>query len=76
MQSILDIGLKARIEAALYSMERDPFSTDVKKLIGNQERWRVRVGDWRIVFTIEQGQLLVLVIAIAKRGDVYRLIER
>jgi mRNA interferase RelE/StbE len=35
-------------------------------------QWRVRVGDWRIVYRIEDGRLVVMVITVAPRGGVYR----
>ncbi|MFZ4767117.1 MAG: type II toxin-antitoxin system RelE family toxin [Roseimicrobium sp.] len=37
-----------------------------------KNRWRIRVGDCRIVYTIEDDRLLVLAISIAHRGDIYR----
>ena len=39
---------------------------------GFADRWRVRVGDWRIVYEIEDGRLVVLVLAVAPRGEVYK----
>lgn len=38
---------------------------------GEQGRWRVRVGDYRIVYAIEDDRLLVLVLRVAHRREVY-----
>ena len=45
---------------------------DVKKLQGRAEDYRLRVGDYRIIFTKDDEELLIYVIEIAPRGDVYK----
>lgn len=46
-------------------------NNNVKKLT-NHPGYRLRVGDWRIVYTIHEQALLIAVIRIAPRGDVYQ----
>ncbi|WP_307783143.1 type II toxin-antitoxin system RelE/ParE family toxin [Streptomyces sp. MBT53] len=41
-------------------------------LQGHNARWRLRVGDFRVVYTVEDGQLVVWVLAAGNRRDVYR----
>jgi mRNA interferase RelE/StbE len=50
----------------------DTSAFDVKALQGHEARWRLRVGDYRAVYTIENGQLIVWVLADAHRREVYR----
>ncbi|WP_037601904.1 type II toxin-antitoxin system RelE family toxin [Streptacidiphilus rugosus] len=45
---------------------------DVKALQGQADRWRLRVGDYRVIYTIENGQLIIWVVAVADRGGIYR----
>ncbi|MEV8419631.1 type II toxin-antitoxin system RelE family toxin [Streptomyces niveus] len=45
---------------------------DIKPLQGHNSRWRLRVGDYRVVYTIEDGQLIVWVMTVGNRRDVYR----
>jgi mRNA interferase RelE/StbE len=45
---------------------------DIKSLQGHSSRWRLRVGDYRVVYTIEDDHLIVWVMAIGNRRDVYR----
>lgn len=45
---------------------------DIKALQGHSARWRLRIGDYRVVYTIEDGQLIVWVLAVGNRRDVYR----
>ncbi|MCZ3387775.1 MAG: type II toxin-antitoxin system RelE/ParE family toxin [Actinomycetia bacterium] len=39
---------------------------------GGRGRWRIRVGGYRVVYTIEDGELVVLVLRLAHRREVYR----
>jgi mRNA interferase RelE/StbE len=50
----------------------DTTAFDIKALQGHSSRWRLRVGDYRVVYTIEDGQLLVWVMAVGNRRDIYR----
>ncbi|MFD9394279.1 type II toxin-antitoxin system RelE/ParE family toxin [Streptomyces sp. NPDC060000] len=47
-------------------------SFDVNALQGHSARWRLRVGDYRVVYTVEDGQLIVWVPAAGNRRDIYR----
>ncbi|WP_449060429.1 type II toxin-antitoxin system RelE family toxin [Planomonospora algeriensis] len=50
----------------------DTATFDIKALQGHSSRWRLRVGDYRVVCTIEDGRLLVWVLAVGNRREVYR----
>jgi mRNA interferase RelE/StbE len=60
-----------RVASALRAMEDDPFPHGVKKLKA-RDGYRVRVGDYRILFTVNRAARLVRVGAIGHRKDVYR----
>ena len=52
-------------------LARDPFSAaNVKKLVG-QPGYRLRVGDWRVVYDVDSERLVVRVLRIGARGGVY-----
>jgi mRNA interferase RelE/StbE len=52
-------------------LARDPFgAANVKKLVG-QPGYRLRVGDWRVIFDVIQQRLVVRVLRIAPRGGAY-----
>ena len=53
----------------------EPRPTDAKKLTADAALYRVRVGDYRIIYQIEDDALLVLVVRIGTRGDVYRHLD-
>ncbi|MEU2896261.1 type II toxin-antitoxin system RelE family toxin [Streptomyces sp. NPDC001273] len=50
----------------------DTAAFDVKALRGHHARWRLRVGDYRVVYTVEDGRLTVWVLTVGNRREVYR----
>ena len=63
---------KQRIRNALLQLAEDPFSNrQVKRLKGTEDFLRLRVGDIRVVFSVEQEKLVILIISIGNRGDIY-----
>ena len=65
-----DRQVQRRIVASLDRLVADPQGSDVKKLTGRQEEWRLRVGDWRVRFTREADTIYVL--RVLPRGRAYR----
>ena len=53
-------------------IERLPNGEDIKKLKGHDGLLRLRVGDYRVIYTIDNGKLIIYVIDIDNRGDVYK----
>ena len=61
-----------RIARALRRLEDDPRPPGVKHLTGVENLWRIRVGQSRIVYEIHDDRLLVLVVRVGHRKDIYR----
>lgn len=60
--------VKSKIEA----LAADPLgAANVKKLVG-RPGYRLRVGDWRVIYTLDSGRLVILVLDIGARGGVYK----
>ena len=73
-QKFLDVlhgDIYTRIISALHALADDPRPHGVKKLKGYRDYWRIRVGDYRIIYAIQDDRLLVIVIRIGHRRDVY-----
>ena len=68
----LDLPLRHRILAALTLLEENPQPDGVKKLAGDDNAWRIRIGDYRVLYEIRDGQLLVVIFRAAHRREVYR----
>jgi len=62
---------RSRIAKRLLGLENDPRPQGVVKLQG-QEAYRLRVGDHRALFTIDDAKRIVMIYAIGHRRDVYR----
>ncbi|WP_405389324.1 type II toxin-antitoxin system RelE/ParE family toxin [Streptomyces sp. NBC_01102] len=54
----------------------DTSAFDVKALQGRPGRWRLRIGDYRAVYTVEDGQLILWVLTVGNRRDLYRTSEQ
>ena len=67
----LDPAIRLRIRGAIALLADDPRPPASRPLRG-RPGYRVRVGDYRIIYTIEDTRLIVLVITIGHRRDVYR----
>jgi mRNA interferase RelE/StbE len=61
-----------RINRALLSLEDEPRPHGVAKLSGSSDRWRIRVGDYRIIYKIDDAAREITVLRIAHRRQVYR----
>ena len=66
-----DPQVRRRIEAALELLAVDPRPPAAIQLVGGSGEWRVRTGDYRIVYEINDGELLVLVLHVGHRRDIY-----
>lgn len=67
----LDPTTKRRILAAIDGLSADPRKGQVRRMVGVSS-WRLRVGDHRVVYDIEDNKLAVLVIRVRHRREAYR----
>ena len=61
----------ARILAAIRSLAENPRPPQTRKLSG-EEKYRLRCGVYRILYTIEDARLIVCIVKVGHRKDVYR----
>jgi mRNA interferase RelE/StbE len=61
-----------RIAAAIDELADHPRPDGARKLVGSECTWRIRVGDYRVVYDIEDRILTVQVIRVGHRKDIYR----
>lgn len=64
----LPMNEKRRVVAAI---ERLPQGEDIKRLKGYDGLMRLRVGEYRIIYTVDNGELVVYVIDAGNRGQIY-----
>ena len=65
---------RAGFEAALaiIALSKQPRPAGAKKLVGNSDDWRIRIGQYRIVYEINDAENLITIYTVAKRSDAYR----
>lgn len=68
----LDRALSLNIAKHLKALEADPRPADVTKLRGIENEWRIRVGDYRIIYEINDDKRVVTILRIKHRREVYR----
>jgi len=67
----LDRAVQARLKPKINALAENPRPRDAKKLKGYENTYRIRVGGYRILYEIYDNILLVLVVKIGPRRDIY-----
>jgi mRNA interferase RelE/StbE len=65
-------NVRHRIEVAINALADEPRPSGVRKLVGFERLYRIRVGDWRVVYEIRDNILVIVIVEIGSRGDVYQ----
>ena len=62
-----------RVRKKLDRIAKDPYApySNITKL-QNRPGYRLRVGDWRVIYEIRENELIILVLNVGSRGDIYR----
>ena len=63
--------IRARIFSAILDLKHNPRPAGVKKLSAEGEYYRLRVGDWRAIYVLQQRTVTVIVISVGHRSEVY-----
>lgn len=69
----LEAGAKRRIWEAIESLATEPRPRGCRKISGPEaKRYRIRVGDYRIIYRVNDDQLIILVVRVGHRREIYR----
>lgn len=68
----LDRSAQKRVASKIDALAEDPIPSGVARLEGKGNLYRIRAGDYRIVYQVRDDVLLVLVVKIGHRRDIYR----
>ena len=61
-----------RIVAAVEQLANEPFPVGAKKLQGTESIYRIRVGDYRIVYEVDAAEVVIIIVRVRHRKEVYR----
>lgn len=57
---------------SINDLAENPYPDGRDKLEGKKQSWRIRVGDYRIIYVVNQGELIINVVEINSRGQIYK----
>ena len=66
-----DPDVRRRLQAAIELLAVDPRPPAATRLVGGSGEWRVRTGNYRIVYEINDNELVVLVLRMGHRREIY-----
>jgi len=61
-----------RLITEIKMLAKEPRPPGARKIIGSKDDWRIRVGDWRVVYEIDNKQKVVRIMRVRLRREVYR----
>ncbi|MFZ0913203.1 MAG: type II toxin-antitoxin system RelE/ParE family toxin [Candidatus Korobacteraceae bacterium] len=68
----LPAGPRLRIAARIEALADNPYPPGTRKMAGEEHAYRIRIGDYRVVYDVLDDAIIVLVLRIGHRKDVYR----
>lgn len=63
---------QARVAQAMLALADDPFPKGARKLLGYRDVFRIRVGPYRVLYSVSETELIVVVLKVGHRRGVYR----
>lgn len=68
----LEPQVRRRVLSQIQGLEENPRPEDCRKLAGEENAWRIRVGDYRVLYEVVDETVTVVVFRVAHRREVYR----
>lgn len=69
----LPVGMRERVIQAIRRLREDPRPRGARKMMGEMRgAWRIRVGDYRIIYDVDDDQRLVVILMVMHRREAYR----
>jgi mRNA interferase RelE/StbE len=68
----LPVSFQKRLTPKINALAENPRPSGIKKLEGEDDLYRIRVGDYRIIYQIQDDKLIVLVVKIGDRKEIYK----
>jgi mRNA interferase RelE/StbE len=72
LEAVAQKADRRRLVARIEALQRDARPPGCEKLAGYADRYRIRQGDYRVVYSIDDAERVVLIVKIGHRREVYR----
>lgn len=70
----LDKQTRDRLGKAAQLLSSNPHPPAAKHLVGTEGTFRIRTGDWRLLYVVRDRELIVLIVKVGHRSDIYKRI--
>lgn len=67
----LDVTVRTRVLHSIRSLTFDARPPGCRKLVGSVDRWRIRIGDYRIIYSLDDDKRLIEISAVRHRSKAY-----
>ncbi|MBO9626425.1 MAG: type II toxin-antitoxin system RelE/ParE family toxin [Microbacterium sp.] len=67
----LDTQIRRRVLLGIAELENSPRPHGVRKIVGYKDAWRLRIGDYRVLYEVSDERIVVTVVRVGHRRDVY-----
>ncbi|MGA3204426.1 MAG: type II toxin-antitoxin system RelE/ParE family toxin [Bryobacteraceae bacterium] len=67
----LEDTLFTRIDRKILALADNPRPAGCKKLRGYKDQWRIRIGDWRVLYIVDDQAKVITITGVAHRSEVY-----
>ncbi len=61
-----------RVVAAVDDLSANPYPHGVRKLVGSEHTYRIRVGDYRVIYDVFENSLIIEIVRVRHRKDIYK----
>jgi mRNA interferase RelE/StbE len=61
-----------KVDAAILSLKENPFPSPQSKKLKGKDKFRLRIGDYRVVYAVDEAQKLITIYRVRHRKDIYR----
>jgi mRNA interferase RelE/StbE len=72
LEAVAQRSDRQRLVARIEALAEDPRPAGCEKLAGQSDRYRVRQGDYRVVYSVDDAERVVLIVKVGHRREVYR----
>jgi mRNA interferase RelE/StbE len=67
----LDRAIRTRVQKVIDRLAENPYPGQATQLVSDPGTWRVRAGDWRILYEVNDDRLVVLILDVGHRSEIY-----
>lgn len=68
----LELQIRKRISTKIAGLATEPIPPGARRYQGAKDHWRIRIGDYRVIYRIEKSRVVIVIVRIGHRREIYR----